>query len=81
LWTVIRDSPETTMAQENLADDLLRGVRAISEYSGLSTREIYHLAAKGKLPLFKMGDRIWCSRKSSWHRHIERLEAIPGGER
>jgi hypothetical protein len=63
------------MAEENLADDLLRGVKAISEYSGLTEREIYHLASKGKLPLFKMGNRIWCSRKSSWHRHIERLEA------
>ena len=65
------------MPQENLADDLLRGVKAISEYSGLTEREIYHLAPKGRLPLFKMGDRIWCSRKSSWHRHIEKLEAIP----
>jgi len=66
------------MAKESLADDLLRGVKAISAYSGLTEREIYHLAAKGKLPLFKMGDRIWCSRKSSWQRHIEKLEAGNG---
>jgi len=33
--TAIGDSMEATMAHENLADDLLRGVKAISEYSGL----------------------------------------------
>ena len=63
------------MGKENLADDLLRGVKAIAEYSGLTEREIYHLAPKRKIPVFKMGDRIWCSRKSSWHRYVEKLEA------
>lgn len=63
------------MADETLADDLLRGVKANAEYSGLTEREIYHLAPQGKLPLFKLGNRIWCGRKSTWRRHIERLEA------
>jgi len=49
------------------------GVKAISEYSGLTEREIYHLAPK--LPLFKMGGRIWCARKSTLKAHIEKLEA------
>ena len=62
------------MAEDNLADDMLGGVRANAEYSGLTERKIYHLAPKGKLPLFKMGDRIWCGRKSSWRRYIEGLE-------
>ena len=75
MGTAIRYSLETMMADENLADDLLKGVKANAEYSGLTEREIYHLAPKGKLPLFKMGGRIWCGRKSSWHRYIEKLEA------
>src|SRR5262249_39740315 len=63
------------MAQENLADDLLRGVKAISEYSGLTEREIYHLAPKGKLPLFKMGNRSGCARRHSGRQHKKNLEA------
>jgi hypothetical protein len=63
------------MANEDLADDLLRGVKANAEFSGLTEREIYHLAPQGKLPLFKFGDRIWCGRKSTWRRHIASLEA------
>jgi hypothetical protein len=63
------------MTDENLADDLLRGVRANAEFSGLTEREIYHLAPQGKLPLFKLGDRIWCGRKSTWRRYIEKLES------
>lgn len=63
------------MAKENLADDLLTGVGAIAAFTGLTKREVYHLAPKGKLPVFKVGDRKWCARKSTLKAHIEKLEA------
>jgi len=63
------------MANEDLADDLLTGVEAIAAFTGLTKREVYHLAPKGKLPVFKVGDRKWCARKSTLKTHIEKLEA------
>jgi excisionase family DNA binding protein len=63
------------MANENLADDLLSGVEEIAAFTGLTKREAYHLAPKGKLPVFKVGDRKWCARKSTLKAHIEKLEA------
>jgi excisionase family DNA binding protein len=59
---------------DDLADDLLRGVEAISAFTGLKKRTIYHLAERGRLPVFKMGARQWCARKSTLKRHIEILE-------
>lgn len=58
-----------------MANDLLTGVAEIAAFTGLTKREVYHLAPKGKLPVFKVGDRKWCARKSTLRRHIERLEA------
>ena len=58
-----------------LADDLLTGVEQIAAFTGLTKREVYHLAPKGKLPVFKVGDRKWCARKSTLKAHIEKLEA------
>jgi excisionase family DNA binding protein len=63
------------MANEDLADDLLTGVEAIAAFTGLTKREIYHLAPKGRLPLFKVGRRKWCGRRSTLRAHIEKLEA------
>jgi excisionase family DNA binding protein len=63
------------VANEDLADDLLTGVEEIAAFTGLTKREVYHLAPKGKLPVFKMGDRKWCARKSTLRRHVENLEA------
>jgi len=68
----------------DLADDLLYGVEAIAKFTGLPVRRVYYLAENKLIPAFKVGDKkkaMWCSRKSSLERHIERLEAIPGGER
>jgi excisionase family DNA binding protein len=59
----------------DLADDLLRGVDAIAAFTGLKRRTIYHLAENGRLPVFKLDDRVWCARKSTLRRHIEKLEA------
>jgi excisionase family DNA binding protein len=66
------------MEKEDLAEDLLTGVEAIAAFTGLTKREVYHLAPKGKLPLFKVGERKWCGRKSTLRQHIAKLEARDG---
>jgi hypothetical protein len=65
------------MGNEDLADDLLDGVKAIAAFTGWSERRIYYLAERGVLPLFKMGDdaRKWQGRKSTIKRYIDSLEA------
>jgi excisionase family DNA binding protein len=63
------------MATNDLADDLLTGVGEIAAFTGLTKREVYHLAPKGRLPVFKVGDRKWCARRSTLRAHIEKLEA------
>lgn len=60
---------------DDLANDLLRGVGAISAFTGLPKRAVYHLAETKRLPLFKMDGRIWCGRKSTLRKHIDNLEA------
>ena len=36
------------MEKEDLADDLLKGVEAIANYTGLTKRAVYGLAEKGR---------------------------------
>jgi excisionase family DNA binding protein len=43
---------------DNLAADTLWGAAAIAAYLGLPRRAIYHAAAKGHLPHFRMGDTL-----------------------
>jgi hypothetical protein len=53
-------------AQENLADDLLRGADEIAGYLyGDSTqrRKVYHLAETSRLPVFRLGSKL-CARRS-----------------
>ena len=47
-----------------LADDLLKGADAIAEFMGLNRRQIYHLAEKSRLPVFRLGS-VLCARKST----------------
>lgn len=60
---------------DDLADDLLSGVEAIAAFTGLKKRKIYYLAESGRLPVFKLDDRVWCARKSTLRKHIDNLEA------
>jgi len=57
-----------TSDNDNLATDLLWGAAAIATYLGLPRRAIYHAAAKGSLPHFKMGDTLGArkSELSAW---------------
>ena len=62
-----------------LADDLLRGVKEISDYTGFTERQVYDVASRGLLPLFKLpGGRTWHGRKSTLRQHIAKLEAKHG---
>jgi len=58
---------------DDLADDLMTGIPAISKFLGWPERKTYYEAPR--LPLFKVGQRIWCGRKSTLRRYIEKLEA------
>jgi len=60
-----------------LADDVLSGVAAISEFTGDPVRRTYHLLETGQLPAFKLGGR-WIARKSSILKHFEKLEEGQG---
>jgi hypothetical protein len=53
------------MEQTALADDILDGVKAISEFLGQPERRTYYLAEKGLLDgVFKQGNR-WVGLKSA----------------
>ena len=47
-----------------LADDLIQGAKGAAEYTGLSEKQIYHLAEKGSLPVIRLGTRVLYFRKS-----------------
>lgn len=47
-----------------LSEDLLNGARAAAEFSGLSTRTIYHMVEAGTLPAVRVGKRRLYFRKS-----------------
>jgi hypothetical protein len=53
--------------QDDLANDLLRGVPAISRFTGETPRQTYYALTAGLLPGFKRG-KIWFARKSSLRR-------------
>jgi hypothetical protein len=62
---------------DNIAADVLRGADAIAAFLGLPRRAIYHSAAKGDLPVFRLGETI-LARKSTlldWIASQERLSA------
>lgn len=61
-----------------LADDLLQGADDIAKFMGLSRRQAYHLAAAGRIPVFKMG-AIVCARRSTILSWIAEQEAKCGG--
>jgi hypothetical protein len=63
------------MGNEDLADDLLDGVSTIATFTGRTERQVYDIAPRGLLPLFKMGDRKWQGRKSTLRQHIAKVEA------
>src|SRR5262249_9844501 len=65
----------SAMTENDIADDLLDGMKAICRFLNIKERQGYELAETGRLPLFKLGDRKWQARKSTLRRHIESLES------
>ena len=59
-----------------LAADILRGVGAISEYTGETERRTYYLLQRKLLPGMKQG-AVWLSRKSALDRHYK-IDNPPG---
>jgi hypothetical protein len=62
---------------EKLADDLLVGAKALAEYTGLTERQIFHLADTRQLPIFKIGHKL-AARKSTLTQHMAALERGEG---
>lgn len=63
-----------------LSDDLLKGVRAIAEYLGpqFTSRQVYHLAEKGSIPVFRLPDSTTIyARKSELDRHFTAGSPLP----
>lgn len=51
-------------ANDNIADDLLRGADAIAAFLGFPRRSVYHAVTKNHLPHFRLGETV-CARKST----------------
>jgi hypothetical protein len=58
---------------ENIADDLIEGIKSISRFTGIPERRAFYLAGKGELPgVFKLGGR-WIGLKSKIREGYNRL--------
>ena len=55
---------------QSLADDLLNGARAYSEFTGLPLRRCFYLLEKGHLPGSKFGER-WTGSKRAVRAKLE----------
>lgn len=45
-----------------LRDDLIRGAKEASSYSGISSQTIYRLCDKGQIPFTRLGRRLFFRR-------------------
>jgi hypothetical protein len=62
----------TLLPAETLGDDILRGVRAISDFTGEPERRVHYLLDKGYLPAGQIG-RIWIASKRTLREHYAQL--------
>lgn len=62
---------------DNLADDLLKGAKAIGVFIGQEERRTYYMLETGALPAFKWAG-IWHARKSTIIKHVDKLEEGAG---
>lgn len=58
---------------DTIAADMLFGADQVAAFSGLTARQVYHMAQIGVIPVFRMGQTI-CGRKSTWLAWIEAQE-------
>lgn len=47
-----------THANDNIADDVLKGAEAIAAFIGEDTRAIFYMIANGKIPHYRVGQNI-----------------------
>jgi hypothetical protein len=66
------DHDATTLPAETLSADILRGVKAISGFTGEPTRRVHYLLERGQLPAGQVG-RTWVASKSVLRAHYARL--------
>lgn len=59
--------------EPKIADDLIKGAKALSRELGWPARRIYHAFARKQLPLFQIGKTI-CGRRSTLREHFGKLE-------
>lgn len=64
----------STAIPDSLAGDMLNGAAEIAAFTRQTVRQVNHQLESGSLPAFKVG-RLWRMRKSTYLRHIEKLEA------
>ena len=60
------------MSHDSIADDLLDGVAAYSEFIGWPTRRCYYMLERGQLPGGKIGNR-WVGSKQVVRRHLKSI--------
>ena len=65
---------EAEVANSQLSDDLMIGIKPIANWLNQPVRKIFYMAEKHQLPLFKIGGK-WAGRKSTILQHIALLEA------
>ncbi len=63
-----------TMDEEDFRNDLMRGVKAIADFSGETPRAIFRKVELGLLPVFRVGKTI-CARKSTLLAYYAALDA------
>jgi hypothetical protein len=63
--------------EPRIADDLMRGAKAISEGTGLTEHQVYHAARTKTLPIFCVGGTLH-ARRSALREHYAKLEAQQG---
>jgi hypothetical protein len=66
---------QLTAQTNTLADDLLPGARKIADFLGVKPREVYYLAATGRLPIGRLGRKLIASR-AQLRRAVKALTAI-----
>jgi hypothetical protein len=63
---------EAAGQSDRLADDLLHGAAEIAEFLGTNTREIYLLAQTKRVPIGRLGRKLFAS-KRALSRSVEKL--------
>jgi hypothetical protein len=59
--------------------DLMVGIKTIANWLKLPVRQVFYMAEKGHLPLFKIGNK-WAGRKQVILDHFKSLEKTSGKE-